>query len=217
MGQLIARQYYQRSPGLTRALRRNLAWRYSAHGNLPPKTTPYTLGTPVGAHTGAQGLGHIAAAYLGSEKTTVSTHLPKWFLGWVGDLPDGPPIFLFEMCAAILMVCCSLEWVNADDRTCVLRVDNKASVASLVKGSSQSPAWTLLASLCWALAARGSVKWWAEYVHTKSNSAAGPSRVCDALPGNLRKRFIGAVPQAVVHAFSSWEAIHVDDTFVKQK
>ena len=68
MGQLVARQYYPRSPVLTHALRRNLLCWYSALGNIPPRFTSYILGTPVGAHTDAQGLGHIAAAFLDSRK-----------------------------------------------------------------------------------------------------------------------------------------------------
>ena len=217
MGKLIARQYYQRPPGLTRAIRRNLVWRYSALGNLPPMTTPYSLGTPVGAHTDSEGLGHIDAVYLDSEKTTASTHLPKWFLELVNDLPNESPIFLFEMCAAILMVCCSSGWENKDARTCELRVGNKAAVEALVKGSSSPPAGALLANLFWTLATHGSIIWWIEYVHTKSNSADGPSRDCTALLGDGCSRNTGNVPQIFAHAFSPWEAIHREATIVKQK
>ena len=48
------------------------------------------------------------------------------------------PIFLYEICAAILMVYTANEWCDSTTRTCVLCVDNQAAVAALVKGSSSS-------------------------------------------------------------------------------
>ena len=40
MGPLIRRQYRKRGFRLSRELRRNLLWRYSALGNLEPRTSP---------------------------------------------------------------------------------------------------------------------------------------------------------------------------------
>ena len=99
MGKRITRQYRQRPPTLTDGLKRNLAWRYSATGNLPPKTTPFTMSTPVGAHTDAQGIGHIAAVFPGSSRAAVSTRLPGRLLENVRIIPEESPIFLFELCA----------------------------------------------------------------------------------------------------------------------
>ena len=152
-GPLIARQYRQRGHTLTPELTRNLLWRYIALGSLPPRITPFVYISPVGAHTDAQGFGHIAAAYKGSRTNTVSAHLPTWFLKMITDIPGESPIFTYELCAAILMVCGSLDWPRNQPRTCVLCVDNKASVAALVKGSSKSKIGSLLTTFFWKLAA----------------------------------------------------------------
>ena len=61
MGPLIRRQYCGVSHRLNRKLTRNLARRYSDIGNLPRRVTPYSTHQPVGAHTDAQGFGHIAS------------------------------------------------------------------------------------------------------------------------------------------------------------
>ena len=50
MAPLIARQYRQRTHTLTPELTRNLVWRYSALGRLPPRVAPFVFYEPVGAH-----------------------------------------------------------------------------------------------------------------------------------------------------------------------
>ena len=104
MGPLIERQYRQLGHTLTPALTRNLVWRYSSLGRLPKRITPFIYNSPIGAHTDAQGLGHIAAVYKGSVTNTVSVHLPAWCLNLVNESPGESPIFAYELRAAILMV-----------------------------------------------------------------------------------------------------------------
>ena len=50
MGQLIARQYYQKTPALTQELRRSLAWWLSALGNLKPRLLNLRFSKPIVAH-----------------------------------------------------------------------------------------------------------------------------------------------------------------------
>ena len=173
MGHLIARKYRQRGQSLDTRLRRNLLWRYGDLCNLPPRVTPYHFGSPVGAHTGAQGLGHIAAVFTGENKTVAPTHLPVWFTTMAAALPVESPVFIYGRCATILMARLVLNWSRDEQRTCVLRVENQAAVAALSNGSSSSPVGALLASIFWNIAARGTTLWWIEYVHAKSNDS-GP-------------------------------------------
>ena len=121
MGPLIARQYLQRGNSLDTRLRRNLLWRYGALGNLPPRVTPYHYYSPVGAHTGAQGLGRISAVFTGENKTVVPTHLPVWFTTMATALPDESPVFIYELCASVIMARLALNWSRDEQRTCVLR------------------------------------------------------------------------------------------------
>ena len=217
MGQLIARQYYQKAPALTQELRRNLAWRLSALGNLRPRILSLQFCKPIGAHSDAQGLGRVAAVFTRHGRTAITTHLPSWFITWVCSLPGESPIFLYELCAAILVVCCSFDWPDAANRTCVLCVDNEAAVATLVKGSSSSPVGAILANLFWTLATRGSILRWIEYVHTKSNGADQPSRRCDALPRKHCSVATTNLPATSKHCFSSWETLHREATIAQQK
>ena len=217
MGQLIARQYYQKTPALTPELQRNLVWWLSALGNLKPRILTLQLRPPVGAHSDAQGLGHIAGVFTRHGKTTATTHLPEWFTSWVCSLPEESPIFLYELCAAILVVCCSLECPDAANRTCALCVDNKAAVATLVKGSSSSPIGTLLANLFWTLATRGDLLWWVEYVHTKSNGADLPPRHCDAQSRGLCSAASANVTATFTHCFTSWETLRREATIINKK
>ena len=117
MWPLIARKYRQRGHKLTTELTRNLAWRYSALWDLPPRVTPFAIPQPVGAHTDAQGHGHIAAVYTGRANTTVSLHLPDWLLELVRVAPGESPIFIYELRAAVLMVCIALEWPRQTHQT----------------------------------------------------------------------------------------------------
>ena len=215
MGPLIARQYRQRGHKLTVDLTRNLLWRYSALGNLPPRVTPFLFLSPVGAHTDAQGFGHIAAVYM-NQTTEVALHLPSWFTKLVSETPVESPIFIYELCAAILMVCVSLTWPADTHRTCVLCVDNKAAVAALAKGSSSSSMGSMLATLFWTLAARGSTLRWIEYVHAKSNRTDFPSRERGAPDGRKCARSVGQCPAAFRYAFKSWYTLHEQANMVQK-
>ena len=78
-------------------MRRNLIWWYSALGDLEPRTAPFKQLKPVGAHTDAQGHGHIAAVHYGSTRNSIHTHLPKWFCTMAETAEGEPPIFLYEI------------------------------------------------------------------------------------------------------------------------
>ena len=60
---------------------------YAALGNLPPRVTPFHFDSPVGAHTDAQGLGHVAEVFTGETKTVDPAHLPVRFTSMVTALP----------------------------------------------------------------------------------------------------------------------------------
>ena len=216
MGQLISRQYYERNPVLGTKLRRCLVWWYSALGNLKPRRVDLYPNKPVGAHTDAQGLGHIAAVFTTFGRTTVSTNLPDWFLSWINENSDESPIFIYELCAAILVAFCALDWPRTA-RTCVLCIDNQAVVATLVKGSSSSQLGSLLANLFWTIAARCTTTWWIEYVHTKSNTADQPSGWCDKTERGQCTSPTRNVPAAFAETFSNWLTLHREATFAKQE
>ena len=217
MGPLIARQYWRRRRSLDTTLRRNLLWRYAAPGNLPPHVTPFHFDSSVGARTDAQGLGRVAAVFTGEAKTAVSTHLPLWSTSMVTALPDESPIFIHELCVSILTARLALNWSRDKQRTCLLRVDNQAAVAALVKGSPSSPVGALLASLFWNVAARCATLWWAEYVHAKSNDADAPSRLRTAQRDNICAYQSGHIHSAFSEAFASWESPHREATVFKKE
>lgn len=50
---------------LTDAPRRNIIWRYSALGKLPPRRTPFGQMAPLGAHADAQVFGRAPDVFLG--------------------------------------------------------------------------------------------------------------------------------------------------------
>ena len=149
----------------------------------------------------------MAAIYQGNESSTASLHLPNWFLEMVNGPPGESPIFVFELCASILMVCISLSWPRDQHRTRVLCVDNKAAVAALVKGNSTSKIGSLLTTLFRNLADRGTATWRVEYVHTKSNRADQPSRNCSADHERKCTPSNGQCLQTSLCTFKSWGAL----------
>ena len=150
--------------------------------------------------------------FTGETKTVVAAHLPSWFTTMVNKIPDESPIFIFELCDAMLMAFIALTWPKGKHRTCVLCVDNQAAVAALVRGSPCSTLGTLSATLFWNIAARGSTLRRAEYVHTKSNDAGAPSRWCTSRGGSACAYQSGGLPNAFSHACSSWESLRREAT-----
>ena len=208
MGPLIRRQYGTHATTLSPILKRNLLWWFNAIGSLPARSIPLRLGSPVGAHSEAQGFGHIAARSLLPEDITVSLHLPTWLIDMTIGLEEESPIFIFELAAAILAACLAILRNDGNTRTCVLCIDNKAALAALIKGPSSSELGAILVNLFWSMAARCPVLWWFEYVNTKANASDPPSRVCDAPMGLARNRASGAIPLEFARIFSSWGALH---------
>ena len=217
MGPLISRQYRHHGTHLGPELKRNLIWRYSALGNLAPRTAPFQQLRPVGAHTDAQGFGHVAALFYGESRHEAHTHLPEWFCKLAESSENESPIFIYELCASILTVYTAIGWRGEQPRTCVLCVDNKAAVAALVKGISPSNLAGVLVNLFWTVAARGNTRWWIEYFNTKSNAAGRPSRLC-ALPlGTTCNATNGHVPAGFRTAFATWENLHIDASAFEDK
>ena len=132
MGPLIKRQYRQGGFLLSPELHRNLIWRFSAIGNLKPRTAPFKQLKPVGAHTDAQGHGHIAAAHYASSRNSLHFHLPRRFCDLAESVPAEWPISMRELRASILMVYVANEWGDTMPRTCVLCVDNQAAANALI-------------------------------------------------------------------------------------
>ena len=217
MGPLIARQYRHRRRTLCTGIKRNLLWRYSALGRLPPREIPFRFDTTIGAHTDAQGLGCIAAVYTGSTKTTVSTRLLRRFVLAVTSIPDESPISTYELCASMLMAGAATEWSRDRQRTFFLCVDNQAALAALVKGSSSAELGTLLASLFWPCVARGNTLWRIEYVRAKSDDADAPSLDCTVSPDKAWKLGSGVVPDSFRESIESREALRREATFARGK
>ena len=144
---LIRRQYGHRGVRASPELSRNLLWRYSALGNLAPRTAPFKQLKPVGAHTDTQGRGHVAAVYYGVSRCSLRVHLPQWFCAMDESTEGESPISLCELGASILMVYTANDWNDTTPRTCVLCVDNQAAVAALIKGSSSSDLARVLVNL----------------------------------------------------------------------
>ena len=216
MGPLIRRQYGKYARTLTTELRRDLLWWCNAVRILPPRTIPLNLHSPMGAHSDAQGHGHVATRALFPFDVSISTHLPKWFLEMAFASEAESPIYLFELAATILTAC---EVANRSDgyhRTCVLCIDNKAALAALIKGSSSSALGAVLVNLFWSVAARCPVVWWFEYVNTKVNAADPPSRVCDAPLGMECTRTSGEVPPEFSRLFSPWSVLHRESTLLNK-
>ena len=90
------------------------------HTKLPLRVTPFLFDGPVWAHANAQGRGHIAAVDAGENKTAASAHLPNWLIDMVNNVPCESPIFIFELCDSVLMVCLALKWPRGKNRTWAL-------------------------------------------------------------------------------------------------
>ena len=89
MGPLIRCQYGVRAPTLTLTLRRNFLWRLNAFGSLPARSIPLRLSPHVGAHSDAQGFGHVANRALLPEDITAPLHLPTWIIDVALGLEGG--------------------------------------------------------------------------------------------------------------------------------
>ena len=183
-------------------------------GSYPPRSIPLTLFSPMGAHSDAQGRGHIATRALLPLDVSISTHLPKWFIE-MAFAPDGEsPIYLFEPSATVLTACLAAYRSDGNRRTCVLRIDNKAALDALIKGSS-STIGTVLVDLFWSAAARFPAVWWSEYVNTKSN-ADHPSRVCDTPLGVECTRCSCEIPPEFSRISPPWSVLHRESALTRK-
>ena len=207
MGPLIRRQYGANSITLTCELNRNLLWRYNVIGKPPPRLIPLAMLAPMGAHSDAQGFGHVASRALLPDDLTVSTHLPQWFIDMALAAEGESPIYLFELAAAILAACLVILHNDGNTRACVLCVDNKAALSALIKGSSSSLLGAILVNVFRSMPARFPIVWRLEYVNTKSNAADPPSRACDAPLGKACDLSSGVIPPEFSRICSSWSVL----------
>ena len=135
MGPLIRRQYGTYARTLTPELRRNLLWRRNAIQRLPPRLVPLALFSPMGAHSDAQGHGHVAMRALFPLGVSISTHLPAWFVELTNAADAESPIYIYELAATALTACEFAYRNDGKPLTCVLRIDNQVALAALIKGS----------------------------------------------------------------------------------
>ena len=158
----------------------------------------------MGAHSDAQGHGHIATRALLPSDVSVSTHLSQWFVDMALSTEAEPPIYLFELAETSPTACLVAYRSGGNPRTCVLRIDNKAALDALIKGSSSPTLGTILVNLFWSAASRFPVVWWFGYVNTKPDAARPPSRLRESPPGLLSPRASGEIPPEFSRIFSSW-------------
>ena len=193
MGVLISRQYKHRGESLNAELTCCLVFWRSSLGNLSPRTVPLGQLKPVGAHTDAQGYGHIAAAQFGRSRVAVRLHLPQLMCELEFEDEGASPIFIYELFVAILTVNSADQMRDEPARTCVLCVDNKAAVVAPVNGSSSSGIARALVTWPWNVAAQGTARRRADYVDTESNYADFHSVDFAAAKGAARHNGNGAV------------------------
>ena len=165
VGPLITRQYWRRNNRLTQRLRMCFFWQYTAVYSLPPRTTPFLLRPPLGAP------GHIAAKFGLPDTKTITHHLPECVRTTATKAEGESPVYLYELCAAILLARIALSWGDASNRAVVLCVDNQAAVAALTMGSSAAEFDSVLVNAFWISGARPNAQWWIEYVPTAANLA----------------------------------------------
>ena len=146
-------------------------------------------------------MGHIDAVAFVNERVVTAIHLPQWLCDQANETDGEPPIFLFELCAEILIVFVVNQLENNGPRPCVLCVDNQSAVAALAKGRSTAEMGTVLVNLFATVSAHGGGRWWIEYVNTKSHDADLPSRYCDGDTEEHCRRSNGKVPAAFAETF----------------
>ena len=129
-------------------------------GHRQPETPqrPFKQLAPVGARTDAQGYGHIAAVYRKGIRSLAHCHLPQRLRDMTNAAEGESTIFIFELCAAVLMVFLANERGDTTPRTCALCVDNQAAATALIKGSTSSDLAGVLVNLFWNVAARGNAR-----------------------------------------------------------
>ena len=216
MGPLIRRQYGSKACLLTSGLKRNLLWWNNAIWTLHPRSIPLTLFPPMGADSDAQGHGHVATRALLPAGETVPTRLPQWFIEMASAAEAGPPIYLFEQAETVLTACLAAYRSDGNPRTCVLRIDNKAALDALVKGSSFSALGTVLANLFRSGASRCPIVWRFEYANTKSNAEDPPSRLCDTPVGLTCSRSSDEIPPEFARIFAPCGVLRRESTLANK-
>ena len=125
---------------------------------------------------------------------------------------EEPPIYLFELAETVLTSFIVAYRADGNPRTCVLRVDNKAAIDALIRGSPSPALGTILVNLFWSVEARLPVVRRFEYVNAKSNAADPHPRMCVAPSGAISSRRTGEIPPEFAIISSSRRTLRRDPT-----
>ena len=203
---VASRQYSRGIRSLSTELRSCLIWWVGMLPVLRPRFIPFRFPFSFGAHSDAQGFGHVAASLrFGSHTITRSAHLPAWFCALAPVSAHDSGIFAYELAAAILCACMALDLCGDRFAAATLCVDNSGALQCLIRGNSSTPLGRALVSVFWNVGVRSNVFWWFEWVSTLANFADSPSRACGfdrVLPAGFGWR---EAPIAFLQIFSSFE------------
>ena len=201
---LARRQYAVGKRKLSPELRNCLTWWRSQIPDLAPRFVPYDFNFRFGAHSDAQGSGHVAATFRCNGLTTVySLHLPVWLVNAArrSELDSG--IFVFEMAAALFALCLIPALGFVGSVAGMLCVDNQGVLESLIRGASGNPLASAIAAVFWNVAMRNSTFVWLERVSSSANFADQPSRLCGETGVTSSDFSRGGAPKSFLAIFSA--------------
>ena len=174
-------------------------------GATNPRRVVTTPTKPVVVYSDACGAGHLGAmVYVVTKCHTVSTHAPEWFTR------SSAGIFELEALAELLGVMLACE--VAPGAPIVLCCDNRAAVATVIRGTCQTVLGRMIASAIWATASRFNCPIWVEPVRSCLNPSDPPSRACAMLPDEERHALPGTVeniPKAFADALASRNSLAI--------
>ena len=105
---------------------------------LLPKTIQLYFYSPIWARSDAQGRGRVAMRALSAIDVSTTRAFTEVVRGMAFAADAEPPIYLFELAATALTACEVACRIDNNRRTSVIRIDNEAAHAPLIKGSSPS-------------------------------------------------------------------------------
>ena len=109
------------------------------------------------------------------------------------------------------------DWGNKVPRTCVLRFDNQAAAAALVKGRTSSELGAALVNISRDVDERGETRWRIQYADAISNIAGQPPRLC-AMPNSTGcAKTEGSAPIGVYMAFESLGGVRREATHLGKR
>ena len=151
----------------------------SSDPTLRPRFIPFRFPPAFGAHSDAQGFGHISASIrFGARTLTRSVHLPAWVCALAPVSARDSGIFAYELAAAVLCACMATDLCGDRFAAATLCVDNSGALQCLIRGNSSTPLGRALVAISWNVGARANIFCWFEWVSTLANFADRPSRAC---------------------------------------